>query len=76
MLKLSTTQEEMIINKKVPIKDQMELIKTSPIMFLPFELNRICHLYISKKCQWEILLYAIGLGCQDSIFYSTVLEIK
>lgn len=50
MLKLSTTREEIIINKKVPIKGQMELLKTSPILFLLFKLNRMWHLYLSEKC--------------------------
>ena len=72
MLKLSTTQEEMITNKRVPIKDQMELLKTSPIMFLPFELNRICHLYISKKCQWGdfVVCYWIGMSRQHLLLNS------
>lgn len=72
MLKLSTTQGEIIINKKVPIKGQMELLKTSPILFLPFKLNMMWHLYLSKKCLWGdlVICYWIEMSRQHPLLNS------
>lgn len=71
MLKLSTTREYIIINKKVPIKGQMELLRTSPILFLLFKLNRMWHLYVSKKClQGDFVGYWIGMSRGHPLFNS------
>lgn len=42
----------------------MELLKTSPILFLLFKLNRMWHLYLSKKCLWRdfVVCYWIELS--------------
>lgn len=72
MLKLSTTREEIILNKKLPIKGQMELLKTSPILCLPFKLNKIQHLYSCKKCLWKyfVVCYWTGRSRQHPLLNS------
>ena len=72
MIKLSTIWEEIISCKEILIKGQMEALKTSSVMFLLFKLNRMWHLYLSKKCLWGnfVVCYWIAMSGQHPLLNS------
>lgn len=61
ILRLSATHEGVIVNREPPINDLMELQKMSPILCIPFKLNKRWHLYVRRNICREMSLYGIGL---------------